>query len=129
MDLVKHECRSVISAQANNFAQSTEFKMMVQNNNNENINGHSGIRATSASTAGNCNYDDADNNVGEMSGNLSDSCGSEKMNLSEVKISGQTEDRDKVSGKQNFNFLAANFVIFLECKFYKETVFLLSHKL
>lgn len=102
MDLAKHECRSVISAQTNNFAQSTDLKIM-QNNNNENLNGNSGVHTT-ASAAGNCDYDDADNvdmNVGEMSGNLTDSCGSEKMNLSETKISGQSDDKDKVSGKRN----------------------------
>lgn len=73
----------------------------MQNNNNENVNGNSGVHAT-ASTAGNCDYDDADNiemNAGEMSGHLSDSCGSEKMNLAEVKIGAQAEDKDKVSGR------------------------------
>lgn len=101
MDLAKHECRSVISAhaQSNNFAPGTDLKIM-QNNNNENLNGNSGIHST-ASAAVNCDYEDdnVDMNVGEMSGNLTDSCGSEKMNLSETKISGQAEDKDKVSGK------------------------------
>lgn len=99
MDLAKHDCRSVISSQTNNFAQSTDLKIM-QNNNNENVNGNSGVHGTV--TAGNGDYDDADNidmNAGEMSGNLTDSCGSEKMNLSEMKISGQADDKDKVSGK------------------------------
>lgn len=101
MDLGKHECRSAIGTQSNNFAQSTDLKI-IQNNNNENVNGNSGVHA---STAGDCDYDDADVNAGEMSGNLTDSCGSEKMNLSEAKISGQADDKDKVSGKSNFQFL------------------------
>lgn len=101
MDLPKHECHSVISAQSNHFAQSTDLKMM-QNNNNENVNGNSGVHAT-GSTAGNCDYDDVDMNAGEMSGNLTDSCGSEKMNSSEVKKGGQQlDDKEKVSGKRNF---------------------------
>lgn len=94
MDLAKHECRSVISA------QSTVNSKLMQNNNNENVNGNSGIHATS--TASNCDYDDADNmdmNAGELSGNLTDSCGSEKMNASDGKIGGLVDDKDKVSGE------------------------------
>lgn len=108
MDLAKHECRSVISAQANHYSQSTELKI-IQNNNNENVNGDS-ARHASGSTAANCDYDDdynnvdnADTNAGEMSGHLTDSCSSDKMNLSEMKISGQLEDKDKVSGKRTFS--------------------------
>lgn len=102
MDLGRHECRSMIGAQANHFVQSSELKIM-QNNNNENVNGNSGAHAT-RSAAANSDYDDGDNvemNAGELSGNLTDSCGSEKMNLSEGKVSGQAEDKDKVSGKSS----------------------------
>lgn len=101
MDLAKHECRSVISAQSNNYTQSTDLKIM-QNNNNESVNGD--VHAT-GSTASNCDYDDGDNadnvdmNAGEITGNLTDSCGSDKINISEMKIGGQVEDKDKVSGK------------------------------
>ncbi|KAG4073316.1 hypothetical protein HA402_002661, partial [Bradysia odoriphaga] len=94
MDLGKHECRSMIKPQSNSFTQSAELKMM-QNNNNENLNGNAGVHAT-GSTAANSDYDDADMNAAELSGNLTDSCGSEKMNVSEGKASDQAEDKDKV---------------------------------
>lgn len=104
MDLAKHECRTVVSGQTNHYSQSTELKM-IQNNNNENLNGDSAGHAT-GSLATNFDYDDDDNNgenadtnAGEMSGHLTDSCSSDKMNLSDMKISGQLEDKDKVSGK------------------------------
>ncbi|KAJ6643934.1 Transcription factor castor, partial [Pseudolycoriella hygida] len=96
MDLANHECRSVINVQSNNFAQITDLKIM-QNNNNENVNGDSGVHASKSAS---CDYDDGENMdtcAGEMSGNLTDSCGSEKMNSSEIKIAAQTDDKDKVS--------------------------------
>lgn len=98
MDLSKHECRSVISAQSNNYAHSTDSKTM-QNNNNESVNGDSVAHPTGST---NCDYDDGDN-IDTNAGEMSDSCGSDKMNMSEMKISGQVEDKDKVSGKGNFN--------------------------
>lgn len=100
MDLPKHECRSVISAQSIGYSQGTDLKI-IRNNNNESVNGDSVIHAT-ASKAPNCDYDDGDNgdmNAAEISENFTDSCGSDKMNVTDVKTSGQAEDKDKVSGE------------------------------
>lgn len=130
MDLSNHECRSVISSQSNNFVPRTDLKLM-QNNNNENVNGNSaGAQAP--------DYDDADSmdkNVGELSGNLTDSCGSEKMNVSDGTLSGQAEDKDKVSGKSilicsalvthSICFETFSFCIF---QLYEQLV-LISHKI
>lgn len=98
MDLGKHEChRPMINAHSNNYAHVAELKIM-QNNNNENMNGN-----TAGAHHAHSDYDDGENvemNAGELSGNLTDSCGSDKMNVSEGKVSGsQVDDKDKVSGK------------------------------